>query len=214
MDFVDFSSADRQYTKDQQASYNQPKESSSYDINTDYEIHGGAPSNQGTDQPTETPKSIWSLEFYQKYFDVNTDEVLTRLMWSMLPSPNVNFLQHFIQNKPDLYGPFWVCVTLVFAIGVSGNVANYFQTEAIRNYPWKYDFHAVSLAGLLIFFYAWCLPLVLWGALQWSSVSEVKFKLLELICVYGYTMAIYIPLSVLWIIPVAWIQWILTFVGR
>ncbi|BES90917.1 Yip1 domain family member 1 [Nesidiocoris tenuis] len=218
MDFVDFSSPERKY-QNAPSSYDLPDGAASYTITPEYEIPGssmgaGSPKNSDN-QPTEpeTPKSIWSIEFYQKYFDVNTDEVLSRIMWSMLPSPNVNFLQHFIQNKPDLYGPFWICTTLVFAIGISGNIANYFQSPADRNYEWTYNFHAVSLAGFLIFLYAWMVPVVLWGALQWSSVSEVKFKLLELICVYGYAMAIYIPLSVLWIIPVGWVQWVLTFVG-
>lgn len=215
MDFVDFSTSERGGVKEP-TSYNLTSpESSAYNIPTDYDAgaRGGVGDPPSGPQEQKPGASIWSIEFYQKYFDVNTDEVVNRVIWSMLPTPNVNFLQHFVQNKPDLYGPFWICVTLVFAIGISGNISDYFQSPADRNYPWKYDFHAVSLAGLLIFLYAWILPLILWGALQWSSASEVKFRLIDLVCTYGYAMAIYVPLSALWIIPVAWIQWMLTFVG-
>ena len=65
----------------------------------------------------------------------------------MVPLPGKSFLQHHIRPKPDLYGPFWVCVTLVFSIAISGNMATYLQKsfEADEDHPvkWHYDFHKV-----------------------------------------------------------------------
>ena len=67
------------------------------------------------------------FEFYQQFFDVDTAAVKNRVLYSMVPLPGKSFLQHHIRPKPDLYGPFWVCVTLVFSIAISGNMATYLQ---------------------------------------------------------------------------------------
>ena len=42
----------------------------------------------------------------------------------MLPRPSTttDFLRRSIRPKPDLYGPFWVCVTLVFSVAISGKI--------------------------------------------------------------------------------------------
>jgi len=158
--------------------------------------------------------SIWSLEYYQQLFDVNTNQVTERILWAMVPKPGVNYLQQHIQSKPDLYGPFWICVTLVFTIAISGNLANYLQTAASMHYHWKYNFHAVTLAGTAIFAYAWLLPSCLWGFLKYQgSLHEGAITLLELLCVYGYSLSIYVPVSILWVIQIGWLQWLLLIVG-
>ncbi|XP_054256855.1 protein YIPF1-like [Macrosteles quadrilineatus] len=175
----------------------------------------GASSTPIYNETSEKPSfSIWSLEYYQQLFDVNTDQVVERILWAMVPKPGVNFLQQHIQSKPDLYGPFWICVTLVFTIAISGNLANYLQTAASMHYHWKYNFHAVTLAGTAIFAYAWLLPSCLWGFLKYQgALHEGTITLLELLCVYGYSLAIYVPVSVLWVIQVGWLQWLLLIVG-
>ena len=49
-----------------------------------------------------------------------------RLIWSVLPRPGatMDFLRRSIRPKPDLYGPFWVCVTLIFSVAISGKITN------------------------------------------------------------------------------------------
>lgn len=130
------------------------------------------PNNQPA--PERSNNSMFSLRFYQDLFDVNTDEVINRIKWSMVPNPRVNYLQNYIRNKPDLYGPFWICVTLVFTIAASGNLAEYLQTAAARNYHWKYDFHAITAAGTVIFCYAWLLPVILWAILHLYGNEQVS----------------------------------------
>lgn len=132
---------------------------------------GATPSYNDT--PEKPAYSIWSLEFYQQLFDVNTDQVLERVLWAMVPKPGVNYLQQYIQSKPDLYGPFWICVTLVFTIAISGNLASYLHNAA-SGHVWKYNFHHVTMAGTAIFAYAWLLPTCLWGFLKYEgAIHEV-----------------------------------------
>ncbi|XP_035204955.1 protein YIPF1-like [Stegodyphus dumicola] len=48
---------------------------------------------------------------------------------------------------------------------------------------------------------------------MWYRQSSNRYTLLEILCVYGYSLAIYVPISILWVIQVAWFQWILVIIG-
>ncbi|KAK2587261.1 hypothetical protein KPH14_002997 [Odynerus spinipes] len=163
--------------------------------------------------------SFWTFEYYQKFFNVNTQDVIDRIKRSMFPHGSDNYLVTHIRPNPDLYGPFWICITLIFAIAIGGNMANYLQIASSSHYHWRYDFHVVSYAATAIFLYAWVLPLALWGALKWTTSkrdteeelieSYASPGLLELICLYGYSLAIYIPIAFLCTIQIYWLQWTL-----
>lgn len=176
-----------------------------------------------TNNDAPEPRSFWTLEYYQKFFNVNTSDVVERIKRSMFPKGSENYLISHIRPNPDLYGPFWICVTLVFSIAISGNMANYLQTASSSKYHWRYDFHVVSYAATCIFLYAWLLPLALWGALKWTTSTRNTEEelieayavpgLLELLCLYGYSLAIYIPVAFLWTIQIGWLQWSLVLVA-
>ncbi|KAF5286410.1 hypothetical protein FQR65_LT12590 [Abscondita terminalis] len=175
------------------------------------------------DSPEEntdtSSKSFWTLKYYQNFFDVDTGEVLERLLASITPRRN-NVMNNKIKLKPDLYGPFWISMTLIFTIAISGNIANYLQ-HANEEYHWKYDFHLVSYASTTILLYIIVIPLLLWGILKWSTdtsdlenlLEETISTPLELICVYGYSLFIYIPVSILWSIQMPWLQWSLVLIA-
>lgn len=133
-------------------------------------------------------RSFWTVEYYQKFFNVNTNDVLERLKRSMIPHGSDNYLITHIRPNPDLYGPFWICMTLVFSIAISENVVNYLQTTWATGakYHWRYDFHVVSYAATFIFLYAWLLPLALWGALKWTNSSRnTEEELIEVCCFFA-----------------------------
>nr|CAG4648208.1 EOG090X0CJ3 [Moina brachiata]SVE93235.1 EOG090X0CJ3 [Moina brachiata] len=164
---------------------------------------------------SEQPKlSMLSWGYYQRYFDVDTEQVKERLMWSFLPRPSKDTLTHFIRPSPDLYGPFWVCVTLVFCIAIMGNISDYLQSGG-EGQHWRYDFRKVSISATSIFIYALLVPFFLWGFLWWRKPegSQSPLALTEIVSLYGYSLAIYIPISVLWTIPLPFIQWSLVIVG-
>lgn len=74
-----------------------------------------APSDDTDDErPTSTSYSFFSIEYYQQFFNVDTTMVLDRIASSMIPKrAPVNYLKQHIGTNPDLYGPFWIVVTLV-----------------------------------------------------------------------------------------------------
>jgi len=53
----------------------------------------------------------------------------------------------------------------------------------------------VSYAATAIFLYAWLLPLIIWGVMWWQG-GQTRISMLETLCVYGYSLAIFVPISV------------------
>ncbi|XP_059096042.1 uncharacterized protein LOC131890662 [Tigriopus californicus] len=92
--------------------------------------------------------NFWSLAFYQRFFDVDTHEVQQRIVAAMIPRPQKHFLHDVLQDNPDLYGPFWICITLVISVAVTGNLASYLQTALQGgDFQWHYDFHKAMVIG-------------------------------------------------------------------
>ncbi|XP_072853747.1 protein YIPF1 isoform X2 [Pogona vitticeps] len=173
------------------------------------------------DEPTEKPKKKHGhLQDSTREEDdelLGTDasdktEVLDRIKGSVFPVPGKNFVRLYIRSNPDLYGPFWICATLVFVIAISGNLSKFFIHVGKPAFHYVPDFQKVSIAATAIYAYAWLVPLALWGFLMWRNnkvVNIVSYSFLEIVCVYGYSLFIYIPTAILWIIPQKALRWVL-----
>ena len=153
--------------------------------------------------------SFWTFEYYQTFFDVDTDQVYSRILATLIPSKQ-NFLLTKIRPNPDLYGPFWICATLVFTIAICGNLSSFFASEGVHK--WHSNFQLVSFSACVIYAYAWIVPAGVWAYLLWRG-NLAGYSFLEIVCVYGYSLAIFIPISVLWVAPYDWLRWILVLIG-
>lgn len=154
---------------------------------------------------------FWTFDYYQSFFDVDTSQVLDRIKGSLLPHPGHNFVRHHLRNRPDLYGPFWICATLAFVLAVTGNLTLVLAQRRDPSIHYSPQFHKVTIAGITIYCYAWLVPLALWGFLRWRQGTREHMGLytfLETVCVYGYSLFVFIPTVVLWLIPVQWLQWL------
>ncbi|KAG2470487.1 CLPP protease, partial [Polypterus senegalus] len=139
-------------------------------------------------------------------------EVLDRIKGSVLPLPGRSFVKHHLRNNPDLYGPFWICATLALIMAISGNVSTFLNESGDSNYHYSPQFHKVTVACVIIYCYAWLVPLGLWGFLQWrtnQSRSLSNYSFLETVSTYGYSLFIYIPAAVLCVIPEGWVHWLI-----
>ncbi|VDL72256.1 unnamed protein product [Nippostrongylus brasiliensis] len=137
--------------------------------------------------------NLFSMSFYRQFFDVETDQVLKRVLNSVVPT-NSNFILDYVHPMPDLWGPFWISVTLVFSIGVFGNIAQYIENDGL---PGEYgsDFRLVTTSATLVFLYVVLVPVIL-STILWQRKSELQFALTDLLCAYGYSLSIFIPVSV------------------
>ncbi|XP_077549974.1 protein YIPF1 isoform X2 [Haemaphysalis longicornis] len=157
--------------------------------------------------------SFWKFSYYQSLFDVTTNDVLDRLLWSAVPRfSGPTYLERKIRPNPDLYGPIWVGLTLIVTTSVSSNVASYLQTAGQSKHFWHTDYTRVSFAATTIVLYIFLVPLVLWAMLKYRKV-ESRYSLLETLCLYGYSLSIYVPISILWAVELWWLRWLLMTVG-
>ena len=53
---------------------------------------------------------ILSVKFYRPYFDVDTKDIKTRLYHALVSFKDSSFM-NLVAEKPDAYGPFWVCLS-------------------------------------------------------------------------------------------------------
>eukprot|EP00472_Partenskyella_glossopodia_P007948 CAMPEP_0197523158 /NCGR_PEP_ID=MMETSP1318-20131121/8152_1 /TAXON_ID=552666 /ORGANISM="Partenskyella glossopodia, Strain RCC365" /LENGTH=231 /DNA_ID=CAMNT_0043075763 /DNA_START=45 /DNA_END=741 /DNA_ORIENTATION=+ len=133
--------------------------------------------------------SICSLAYYRQFFNVTSREILRRLLKSLDVRPNSPLFYHD-DSKPDMYGPFWVCTTLVFLMAATGNVAHYIATE--QKTVWKYDFEKLTTAAWIFYSSISIIPIGVWFAL--GHLNHAK-SLVEVISIYGYSLFVFIPTS-------------------
>ncbi|KAE9553538.1 hypothetical protein FO519_003231 [Halicephalobus sp. NKZ332] len=175
-------------------------------------VTGNIELNDTGTQPTTQPyaANIFSFKFYQQYFDVDQDQVQNRLLRSLIPNLKSNFITDHIQPLPDLYGPLWICITFVFSTAICGNLAHYIETHGQDRY--ENDFGLVTGATSLITSYVIFVPFFLYWLL-WYRQAAIQYSYLELICAYGYSLAVFIPVSVLWVVHFYWFRWLLIIAG-
>jgi len=164
--------------------------------------------NDDTDQLIEKKKHpAWSFAYYKDFFDVDTNTVLNRVKRSILPLPKYNFNSTYMKGKPDMYGPFWVCATVVVCFGVCGNLTSLIHNFSDPKYTYAPQFYLLPIAGLIIYSYAFILPLLVKAFLWWRKIAP-NFAVSNIICIYGYSLFIFIPASLLFIIPSDVFDWI------
>ncbi|NP_001088236.1 Yip1 domain family member 2 S homeolog [Xenopus laevis] len=185
-------------------------------------VGGDSEEEEGESDQTELlasqkkTSSFWTFQYYQDFFDIDTYQVLDRVRGSILPIPGKNFVRNHLRNNPDLYGPFWICATLVITVTIMGNLGTYMRLHDQKGYKYSPEFHKLSVAGVTIYSYAWAVPLGLWGFLQWRkgvSPEVGSYSFMETVCLYGYSLSAYIPATVLCVVPFEIFRWILILVA-
>eukprot|EP01114_Cavostelium_apophysatum_P004828 TRINITY_DN1522_c0_g1_i1.p1 TRINITY_DN1522_c0_g1~~TRINITY_DN1522_c0_g1_i1.p1 ORF type:complete len:331 (-),score=88.81 TRINITY_DN1522_c0_g1_i1:62-1054(-) len=168
----------------------------------------GAPHPAQFDAPQAVDPRVhkfWHIQFYQFLFNVTTKQVLHRTFRSITPFPP-NFF-HIIADNPDFYGPFWIATTLVFFFAAAGNVSSYFEhLKGSQVALWTFDITKLSAAAGALYGYLGIVPLVLWAIFKYFGVA---IGWMSIVCIYGYSFFIYMPISFLSIIPYSWLQWTL-----
>ncbi|KAM6501186.1 hypothetical protein JOM56_004200 [Amanita muscaria] len=150
-------------------------------------------------------KSFWTVEYYQSYFDVDTQTVLKRCYSTLFPHVARAYISTHL-NPPDLYGPFWTLTTLIFTLFLSSSLA-----ASISSYlsgpeaKYSYNFQLLSIAVSLVYAYGLGLPVLLWITLRYLGVGE--WSIIEAIAVWGYGQFVWIPVSILCVIPVPLVRW-------
>ncbi|KAK0934420.1 hypothetical protein LTR29_014011 [Friedmanniomyces endolithicus] len=131
---------------------------------------------------------LWSLAFYQQFFDVDTSAILLRCRAALFPRQN--FLD-VLDGNPDLYGPFWIATTVVFILFMTGTISAYLAQQGKGHFA--DDFELLGGAAGLVYGYTLVIPLGLWAVLRWFGSESAN--LIECWALYGYGNLIWIPVA-------------------
>jgi len=175
---------------------------------------GTQPRNAGYFQDApQTRGGFWTVEYYQKYFDIDTKAVIARCYTTLLPMSS-DYLTSHTTPTPDLYGPFWTLTTLIFCLFVftsfTASLVNWLSSSSEI---YEYNFTNLSVAVTLVYAYGIGLPALLWITLRYMGVGNEDWSLIEAIATWGYGMFVWIPISLLCIIPVAIARFVFVGIG-
>uniref|UniRef100_A0A7S4GC81 Protein YIPF n=1 Tax=Eutreptiella gymnastica TaxID=73025 RepID=A0A7S4GC81_9EUGL len=110
-------------------------------------------------------------------------------------------------TNADLYGPTWIACTLWLMIAVVAQLTREFNcekgsTDKACQSGWMGP--VVAAAGV-IFGYQLAVPFVLWLGMKWK---DVPVSLVDTICLYGYSLFVFIPTSLICLVPWSIVQWL------
>ncbi|KAJ2757629.1 hypothetical protein IWQ57_007042, partial [Coemansia nantahalensis] len=150
--------------------------------------------------------SAWHIEYWAQYFNVDSRDVVQRTYLAVVPKDS--FLDVYNAN-PDLWGTFWVPTSVIFAMFVTASLSQGIA-EALAGTKRQYDFTMLTFAVATIYTYVFAVGGFVYGATKYFGSSP---GLMECLSVYGYGMAVWIPISVLCVLPFNWFRWAMVAVG-
>ncbi|XP_027114598.1 protein YIPF1 homolog [Coffea eugenioides] len=145
----------------------------------------------------------FSIAAYKPYFDVDTSDVVERIIDSLFP-----FRGSFNEktaDRPDLYGPFWICTSLIFVAASIGTFVTYLSHK-LQKKEWDYDINLVTWSAGLFYGYVTIVPVGLYLILKYFSAPS---GLVQLFCLYGYSLFVFIPALCLSVIPSQIVRWVI-----
>ncbi|XP_050381850.1 LOW QUALITY PROTEIN: uncharacterized protein LOC126798830 [Argentina anserina] len=158
----------------------------------------------GSDEPQQSGwLRTFSVSTYKAYFDVDTSDVLERIKDSLLPYSGA--FNEKTTNNPDLYGPFWICTTLIFVAAAIGTFVTY-VAHKVKSQEWSYDINVVQWSAGLFYGYVTIVPLVLYVII---NVFSAPAGLVHLFCLYGYSLFVFIPALCLSVVPLEIFRWVI-----
>lgn len=174
---------------------------------------GGSPPSG----PNAGTPAMLSLEGFKPYFNVTTVVVQERLRKSVFPfkqekllvsSPGPDGDGEDVVQDPDLYGMFWVATSLVFLMGVFGNMASFLSfTPTAAEPTWRYNFEKITFAAAVMYGYVTMVPTLIWCVLRYQGIQRLSAD--RLLCIYGYSLTVFIPVCVLCVLPFESVRWVL-----
>ncbi|KAL0441641.1 UNVERIFIED_CONTAM: protein YIPF1 [Sesamum radiatum] len=160
--------------------------------------------NSGSEEPQQ---SGWFRSFtiaaYRPYFDVDTSDVLERIKDSLFPFRGT--FSEKTANNPDLYGPFWICTTLIFVAASIGTFVTYLAHK-LQKKEWDYDINLMTWSAGLFYGYVTIVPLGLYIVLKYFSAPA---GFVQLLCLYGYSLFVFVPALCLSVVPQEIFRWVI-----
>jgi hypothetical protein len=177
--------------------------------------------SNATTAPTPTSSwyqkitSFFTIATLEKHFNIDTIDFRNRIISAVLDAHKPNYFREQVllanggAKQPDLYGPVWITMTLVFFLAVTGNTAKYLGNDAKDV---QYDIGHLTKAFSILMFYTFVLPFVIFVMFHCVDAS-MGMGWVDIVSVYGYSLVPYIPATILCLVPSVWLEWLFLFVA-
>ena len=136
---------------------------------------------------------------FKKYFQITSNDFILRFINSFIPF-NHKF-GNLIQNNPDLYGPIWIYTSLILLISATGSLTRTLQGHNNKNFFQEF----IPIAGTTVYSVGFGLPILITFLMK---LFGVKLGFVHVICTYGYSFSIFLPISIICVIQINAVQWI------
>ena len=136
---------------------------------------------------------------FKKYFQITSNDFILRFINSFIPF-NHKF-GNLIQNNPDLYGPIWIYTSLILLISATGSLTRTLQGHNNKNFFQEF----IPIAGTTVYSIGFGLPILITFLMK---LFGVKLGFVHVICTYGYSFSIFLPISIICVIQINAVQWI------
>ena len=139
-----------------------------------------------------------TVNYWSEFFQIDQSELKARVVASVNPLKNTLALA--TDEKPDLYGPFWLSTSCVFMLLISDSfwnvLVNMLRQKDSRN---VFNFQQIGFATSLVYGAFGLFPLIFFisNKLLGSGASVVKCA-----CIYGYGNLAFVAASLLSVFPV------------
>ena len=143
---------------------------------------------------------ICCFNWLKKYFQINSTDFFKRVGLSVIPF-NSKFYE-LVENSPDFYGPFWIYTSLIILVSSCGSLTRTIQGNRDTNFFQEF----IPTASILIYFIGFGVPIFL---ALFTKIFGGKLNIAPVICVYGYSYTIFLPITIICSIPYEFLQWIL-----
>ena len=144
-------------------------------------------------------KFFCCFAIFKKYFQITSQDFLLRFLNSLIPFNNK--FQNLVKDKPDLYGPIWIYSSLIIIISSTGSLTRTLQGNNNKNFFQEF----VPIAGVVIYGVGFGLPILIAFLMK---IFGTSLTFVSVICTYGYSFSIYLPISIICVIQWDILQWI------
>jgi hypothetical protein len=144
-------------------------------------------------------KFFCCFAIFKKYFQITSQDFLLRFLNSLIPFNNK--FQNLVKDKPDLYGPIWIYSSLIIIISATGSLTRTFQGNNNKNFFQEF----VPIAGVVIYGVGFGLPILIAFLMK---IFGTSLTFASVICTYGYSFSIFLPISIICVIQWDILQWI------
>lgn len=131
-------------------------------MDEDFESNETKETPKPTSQDLQKTASYFSILYWQTYFEINQYELYNRL--KIITNIQDMKITPHIQEKTELYGPFWIATSLIFCLFAFGNLSGAHLNET-------YEYQFLSKAFLMVYGYLTIIPLLLYFVLKFQGSS-------------------------------------------